>query len=49
MNGALVKKDQPRRNEGQEARMKTGHEETKSAKKEQKKNFALFVSSWLIL
>jgi hypothetical protein len=29
--------------------MKINHEETKSAKKEHKKIFALFVSSWLIL
>jgi hypothetical protein len=27
---------------------KINHEETKRAKKEQKKNFALFVSSWLM-
>ncbi|HEV2663686.1 MAG TPA: hypothetical protein VG324_02185, partial [Blastocatellia bacterium] len=30
-------------------RMIINHEETKNTKKDQKKTFALFVSSWLIL
>jgi hypothetical protein len=30
-------------------RMKINHEDTKNTKKDQKKIFALFVSSWLIL
>ena len=30
-------------------RMRINHEETESAKEDQKKNLALFVSSWLIL